>query len=163
MTHSDLERTLEAKGRELMRKLLQAHLDLRSPGEAASPVRDAAGETQSRAQLHERQLETIFGTVTVARTGYGAEGKPSLHPLDGALNLPVEKYSHEVRRRVAIEGGEKRLRRRGADAGSAIRAHTFRNASSKSSWLVRRKISRTSMSSVRRTLEPRLIPGAFLC
>jgi len=106
LTHSDLERMMEAKGRELMRKLLQAHLDLRSPGEAASPVQDAAGETQSRAQLHERQLETIFGTVTVARTGYGAEGKPSLHPLDGALNLPVEKYSHEVRRRVAIEAAK---------------------------------------------------------
>ncbi len=35
--------------------------------------------------------------MTVLRTGYGAEGKPSLHPLDGAMNLPVEKYSHEVR------------------------------------------------------------------
>src|ERR671922_868604 len=106
LTHSDLERELEAKGRELMRKLLQAHLDLRGPGEAAGPVRDAAGETQSRAQLHDRQLETIFGTVTVSRTGYGTEGKPSLHPLDGALNLPVEKYSHEVRRRVAIEAAK---------------------------------------------------------
>ena len=106
LTHSDLERMLDAKGRELMRKLLQAHLDLCRPGEAAGPARDAAGETQSRAQLHERQLETIFGTVTVSRTGYGAEGKPSLHPLDGALNLPVEKYSHEVRCRVVIEAAK---------------------------------------------------------
>jgi hypothetical protein len=106
LTHSDLERTLEAKGRELMRKMLQAHLDLRGPGEAAGPVRDAAGETRSREQLHERELETIFGTVTVSRTGYGAEGKPSLHPLDSALNLPVEKYSHEVRRRAAIEAAK---------------------------------------------------------
>jgi hypothetical protein len=106
LTHSDLERSLEAKGRELMRKLLQTHLDTRSPGEAASPVRDAADETRSRAQLHERQLETIFGTVTVSRTGYGTEGKSSLHPLDGELNLPVEKYSHEVRRRVAVEAAK---------------------------------------------------------
>ena len=106
LTHSDLERKLEVKGRELMRKLLQAHLDTRRPGEAAGPVRDTAGDAQSRAQLHDRQLETIFGTVTVSRTGYGAEGKPSLHPLDSALNLPVEKYSHEVRRRVAIEAAK---------------------------------------------------------
>jgi hypothetical protein len=106
LTHSDLERTLEAKGRELMRKLLQSHLDMRSPGEASSLVRDAADETRSRAQLHDRQLETIFGTVTVSRTGYGTEGKSSLHPLDGELNLPVEKYSHEVRRRVAIEAAK---------------------------------------------------------
>jgi hypothetical protein len=106
LTHSDLERELEAKGRELMRKLLQAHLDLRGPGEAADPVRDASGETRSREQLHCRELETIFGTVTVSRTGYGTEGKASLHPLDSALNLPVEKYSHEVRRRVAIEAAK---------------------------------------------------------
>ena len=32
--HSDLERQLEGMGRELMRKLLQAHLDLRQPGKA---------------------------------------------------------------------------------------------------------------------------------
>ena len=106
LTESDLERGLEAKGRELIRKLLQAHLDLRSPGAAPGPVRNAAAETLAREQIHERELETIFGTVTVSRTGYGAEGKPSLHPLDGALNLPVEKYSHEVRRRVAIEAAK---------------------------------------------------------
>lgn len=106
LTHSDLERTVDVKGRELLRTLLQAHLDLRAPGEAVAPVRDAQGVTHARARLHERQLETIFGTVTVSRTGYGAEGTTSLHPLDGALNLPVEQYSHEVRRRVAIEAAK---------------------------------------------------------
>jgi len=106
LTHSDLEPMLDEKGRELIRQLLQAHLNLRGPGAAAGPVQDAAGENLWREQIHERELETIFGTVTVSRTGYGAEGKPSLHPLDGALNLPVEKYSHEVRRRVAIEAAK---------------------------------------------------------
>lgn len=103
LTHSGLERTLEAKGRELMRKLMQAHLDLRSPGAVTGPVRNEAGKMQSRTQSHQRQLETIFGSVAVSRLGYGAAGESSLHPLDGALNLPVEKYSHEVRRRVAVE------------------------------------------------------------
>lgn len=102
LTHSDLERTLDVRGRELLRKLFQGHLELRRPGAAAEPVRDADGLTRSRERLHDRQLESIFGTVTVSRTGYGAEGTSSLHPLDGALNLPVEKYSHEVRRRVAV-------------------------------------------------------------
>jgi len=32
--HSELERQLEGMGRELMRKLLQAHLDMRQPGKA---------------------------------------------------------------------------------------------------------------------------------
>ena len=104
--HSELERQLEVMGRELMRKLLQAHLDLREPGKAAEPVRDAAGTILAPTPAHTRNLESIFGTVEVTRTGYGAEEKPSLHPLDGALNLPSEKYSLEVRRRVAIEAAK---------------------------------------------------------
>jgi len=97
--HSDLERQLEEMGRELMRKLLQAHLELRQPGEAVEPVQDAAGATLTPTPAHIRGLESIFGTVEVTRTGYGGEGTASLHPLDGALNLPPEKYSLEVRRR----------------------------------------------------------------
>jgi hypothetical protein len=104
--HSELERQLEGMGRELMRKLLQAHLDMRQPGKAVEPVRDAAGTTLTPTPVHARSLESIFGTVEVARTGYGATGRPSLHPLDGALNLPPEKYSLEVRRRVAIEAAK---------------------------------------------------------
>ena len=34
-THSELERELEQQGRELLRRLYQAHLELRAPGEAA--------------------------------------------------------------------------------------------------------------------------------
>jgi hypothetical protein len=104
--HSELERQLEGMGRELMRKLLQAHLDIRQPGQAVEPVRDAAGTPLTPTPVHARSLESIFGTVEVARTGYGAAGTPSLHPLDGALNLPPEKYSLEVRRRVAIEAAK---------------------------------------------------------
>ena len=106
LKHSDLERALDAHGRELIRKLLQAHLDTRAAARAVEPVRDADGVTRSAGHVHTRELETIFGTVTVTRVGYGAEGEPSLHPLDGQLNLPVEKYSHEVRRRVALEAAK---------------------------------------------------------
>ena len=89
--HSELERQLEGMGRELMRKLLQAHLDMRRPGQAIEPVRDAAGTALTPTPVHGRSLESIFGTVEVARTGYRAAGTPSLHPLDGTLNLPPEK------------------------------------------------------------------------
>lgn len=106
LKHSDLERQVEGMGRELMRKLLQAHLDLRQPGDAVEPVRDADGMPRAPTPGHERTLETIFGTVTVSRTGYRAAGTASLHPLDATLNLPVEKYSLEVRRRVAIEAAK---------------------------------------------------------
>jgi hypothetical protein len=106
MKHSDLERQLEGMGRDLMRQLLQAHLDLRQPGKTVEAVRDAAGTPLTPTPEHTRSLETIFGTVEVTRTGYRAEDQPSLHPLDGALNLPSEKYSLEVRRRVAIEAAK---------------------------------------------------------
>ena len=43
MSESDLERELHRRGQELMRKLLQGHLDQRSPGEAAGPVEGADG------------------------------------------------------------------------------------------------------------------------
>jgi hypothetical protein len=55
-----------------MRKLLQAHLDMRQPGKAVEPVRAAAGTTFTPTLVHERSLESIFGEVEVARTGYGA-------------------------------------------------------------------------------------------
>jgi hypothetical protein len=106
LTHSDLERAVETRVRELVRKLLQAHLDARAHSRAVGPVRDADGVTRTESHVHTRELETIFGTVTVTRVGYSAEGEPSLHPLDGQLNLPVEKYSHEVRRRVALEAAK---------------------------------------------------------
>lgn len=101
LTESELERTLEQDIRELARRLIQAHLDTRAPGEAVGVVRDADGVERERARVHERNVETIFGKVGVSRLGYGAEGVESLHPLDGALNLPQELHSLEVRRRAA--------------------------------------------------------------
>lgn len=105
-THSELERELEKKGRELMRQLLQAHLDARGPGEAAGPVRGSDEVAREEVRPHERALETVFGEVRVERAGYGADGVASLHPLDADLNLPPERYSHEVRRRVAKEAAD---------------------------------------------------------
>jgi hypothetical protein len=106
MTHSELERDLEKKGRELMRKLLQEHLQTRGPGQCAQPVRDADGVERTRVRLQERKLESIFGTVATERAGYGKEGRRSLHPLDAELNLPDERYSLELRRRVAEEAAK---------------------------------------------------------
>ncbi len=103
MTHSELERELEKKGRELMRILLQEHLNRRSPGQCNQPIQGADGVERPKVRLHERELETVFGTVSMERTGYGQDSVKSLHPLDGELNLPDERYSLELRRRVAEE------------------------------------------------------------
>jgi hypothetical protein len=72
-------------GRELMRKLLQAHLDLRQAGEAGEPVRDAAGTMLTPTPVQVRSLESIFGTVDLARTGYRAEGTPPSRGDPGAV------------------------------------------------------------------------------
>jgi len=106
MTHSELERDHEKKGRELMRKLLQEHLQSRGPGQCAQPVRDADGVERTRVRLHERKLESIFGTVATERVGYGQQAGRSLHPLDAELNLPDERYCLELRRRVAEEAAK---------------------------------------------------------
>ena len=106
MSHSKLERELEKKGRELMRMLLQEHLNKRGPGKCDQPVKGADGVERPRVRLQKRNLETIFGTVSVERAGYGQEATDSLHPLDAELNLPNELYSLEVRRRVAEEAAK---------------------------------------------------------
>lgn len=106
MPHSEMERALEAQGRELMRALYQAWLEVQAPAQADGPVLDAAGKERPRRRAQARALETVFGTVTVERTGYGAQGEESLHPLDAKLNLPEERYSLELRRRAAEQASK---------------------------------------------------------
>ena len=103
MSHSDVERLVRERGHDLLRKLFQAHVDSRGPGEAAATVRGADGVERDQERSHDRGLSTIFGEIRVKRLGYGAEGADSLHPLDAELNLPRELYSFELRRTAAIE------------------------------------------------------------
>jgi hypothetical protein len=101
MTHSELEQFLNLEGRELLRLILQAHLDERGPGAVSEPVIDAQGQEHTHQRLHSRSLKTIFGKVSLNRQGYGGRGVESLHPLDAELNLPPEKYSHTLQRQIA--------------------------------------------------------------
>ena len=107
MTESEFEREIEKRCREVMRKLLQEHIDSRGPGESQQAVCGADGIDRSRVRLQERKNETIFGTVEQKRAGYGHPGVDSLHPLDAELNLAPERYSLELRRRVAIEAAKR--------------------------------------------------------
>ncbi len=101
MTHSELEQFLNQDGREMLRLMLQAHFDERSPGEVSEPVIDAQGQEHTHRRLHSRSLKTIFGKVSLERQGYGGRGLESLHPFDAGLNLPEEKYSHTLQRQIA--------------------------------------------------------------
>jgi hypothetical protein len=103
MSHSDLEALLEARGRELMRQLLQAHLDQRATARAVAPVVGADGAVRPHRRANTRVLETLLGTVQVTREGHGAREHATLFPVDATLNLPVERYSFGIRRRAAEE------------------------------------------------------------
>lgn len=102
MTHGDLEERLTQDGRELMRRLLQGHLELRALREQrhASLV---GSDNACRSHVREsaRELMTVFGPVRVQRLRYSHRSTTSLFPADAALNLPVEKHSHGLRRQAA--------------------------------------------------------------
>mgnify|MGYP001820389133 CR=1 FL=1 len=107
LTHSALEERLEEEGRELMRQLFQAHLDLRAVREERLPeVRGCDGQTRNHVRESDRALATVLGVVRVRRLQYGQRGVSSLFPGDVALNLPEEVYSHGLRRVAAMEASK---------------------------------------------------------
>jgi hypothetical protein len=105
LSHAELEERLDRDGRELLRRLLDDHLALRAVREPRleSVVGDE-GASRGRVEAgHTRALETVFGTVSVERLAYRAPGVGNLHPADAALNLPVERHSHGLRKLAALE------------------------------------------------------------
>jgi Uncharacterised protein family (UPF0236) len=105
LTHGELEVRLGIEARELTRQLLQDHLDLRCQREVcADSVLDANGVAHNAVEAgHHRQLDTVFGEVTVTRLAYRARRAENLHLADGRLNLPAERYSHGLRQLAALE------------------------------------------------------------
>lgn len=101
MTLSEIERLVGAEGHELLRELMQAHVDLRAAQEPVVEVVGADGVPRTQVRRSTRTVETPHGEVTVTRNLYQAAGTEGLAPLDAALGLPAEHYSLEVRRLVA--------------------------------------------------------------
>ena len=85
MQHSDPERLLAEQGQELMRQLYQDCVEQQAQAEVADEVVDAQGTARPRKRQQQRELETIFGTVQVQRTGYGAEGASEPAPAGRAV------------------------------------------------------------------------------
>jgi hypothetical protein len=104
-THAELEARLQVEGRELLRQLLQDHLDVRAQRETRlTEVVGADGVARGSAEAgRERDLATVFGDVAVQRVAYRKRGHANLHPADAALNLPKEIHSHGLRRLAAVE------------------------------------------------------------
>ena len=95
----------DTEGTELLRRLLQGHLDVRAANETRQEaVTGADGVIRNHCRKDcRRDVMSLFGEVSVRRLGYSARGHRSLFVLDGELNLPVDKYSHGLRRRIAEE------------------------------------------------------------
>jgi hypothetical protein len=101
MQHSEVEALVEKEGREVLRRLYQAHLQVRASRETGEPVVGADGVERGFRRDTQRALTTVFGDVEVSRLHLTARGAPGgLHPLDAELNVPPEQQSHHVQRRV---------------------------------------------------------------
>ncbi|MFF4830147.1 ISKra4 family transposase [Streptomyces sp. NPDC001312] len=110
-THTELEEYLDTAGRELLRLLLQDHLDLRAAREEEQ-VRAGGGPVVVgpegrvrpwRETGHSRWLATVFGVVRVTRVAYRGRGVGNVHPADAVLSLPAGRHSTGLRRLAVTE------------------------------------------------------------
>jgi hypothetical protein len=100
---SEIERESEQRGRELLRRTLQAHIDARGDGDVGRAITVQRPDGPVRLaykRRHTRLLLTLFGQVRITRIGYGAPGREAIHPLDQQLRLPGRTYSYECQRRL---------------------------------------------------------------
>jgi hypothetical protein len=99
----DVERGAERRGREMVRLLLQAHIDSRGDGDVGEAIVAHGPDGPVRLaykRRHTRAVLTLFGPVSISRIGYGAPGHEAIHPLDKELILPERIYSYECQRRL---------------------------------------------------------------
>jgi len=153
LQHGELEEQLDVRGRELLRQLFQDRLDLTSVREQRR--HDVAGQDGVRRTRADRgrtrPLVTRFGQVTVSRIAYRAPGKPNVHPLDAALNLPEEKHSHGLRKFAAVEAARGSIEA----AGAAIaRATGVQIGKRQLEELARRAVAHVEAYYLWRVIEP---------
>lgn len=103
MEFSDLEKLIDNDGRELLRLLLQAHVDSRGDGEVGRLLEGSDDIERTHRRIGRRQITSLFGTIECKRIGYGKPATESLFPKDSHLNLPENSHSYELQRRVALE------------------------------------------------------------
>jgi len=99
-----VESEQHARGREVQRLLLQAHLQQRGHGDVGPALSvvgpDGLPQCYTHRRLSSRTITTIFGPVQIERLGYSRPGAPSIYPLDPALALPARSFSYELQRRL---------------------------------------------------------------
>lgn len=101
-TLATTEEYLRREGDELLRLLLQARLDVLFERERTELGRKKRVRGIG-ARANDHSIESLFGRVTHRRHAVVEAGKPWQFPMDEALNIPADLYSHSVRRRVGEE------------------------------------------------------------
>jgi hypothetical protein len=104
LEHGDIEGLIQRDGNEILRCLMQGHLSQRAVNEKrVEGAKGADGKERRDCRSRRRKLETVFGEVEVKRLGYSGKNLESVFPMDAKLNLPRDKYSQGLRRKVGIE------------------------------------------------------------
>jgi hypothetical protein len=102
MDHATVEALVGRDGREVLRRLLQGHFELRALREEREPMTGADGEVRHHQRTCDRGMNSVFGSHPLTRLELRARGvEGGLRPLDAELNLPPNLYSFGVHRLVA--------------------------------------------------------------
>lgn len=106
----EVETEQERRAREVMRLLLQAHLDQRGSGDVGPAVKVVASDSEGaevprrhgQKRKHVREIHSVFGEIKAKRTAYYAPGSKSVHPLDQQALLPKRTFSYVLQRRLCL-------------------------------------------------------------
>ncbi|HEX5076057.1 MAG TPA: ISKra4 family transposase [Gemmatimonadaceae bacterium] len=105
-TADEVTKVLATDGTALLRELMQGYVDRCAERERRVEVIGTDGIERREVRSSSRRVETPVGEIEVKRLLYQAPGVDGIAPLDAALGLPDEKYTHELRRIVAEESAK---------------------------------------------------------
>lgn len=91
----EAERAVLGRLRAIGRLAVKAYFSAKGTGDVGPHLEGEDGTIYERERrVHERSYISLFGKVTVERTGYRFRGLPAVFPLDAAANLPERRYSY---------------------------------------------------------------------
>lgn len=92
----EIEVEEEKRGRNLLKLLLQSHIDSKGNEDVGSAIQVNKVNTPLEKNIYRRvrrkftrHITTIFGEIRVEKIGYEMKGKSSIFPLDAQLQFPI--------------------------------------------------------------------------
>jgi len=96
MEIGEVERRLLSLVMAIGRASLEEFVAEKGTGYAGKKITGAHGNRLPYVRDRSCAYRSIFGTISIRRAYYHAEGSPGVFPLDGELNLPERGYSYLV-------------------------------------------------------------------